>query len=117
MAVAQETTMELHATMQREAAGGSGFVWSKGKERPTDYLVDEKYYLDDAETYSKSDLGFVTNPDTSGNGYIKITLTKEKIETQKTATRWKGIGEISFDYNGNKINETDTGNNKVVHSK
>ena len=115
--MAQETTMDFHSSMQREVAGGSGFVWSKGKERPTGYLVDEKYYLDDAETYSKSDLGFVANPDTSGNGYIRITLTKEKVETQKTATRWKGIGEISFDYNGNKINETDTGNNKVVHSK
>ena len=92
MAVAQETTMELHATMQREVAGGSGFVWSKGKERPTDYLVDEKYYLDDAETYSKSDLGFVTNPDTSGNGYIKITLTNRNTkDCNKVEGNWGNI--------------------------
>lgn len=114
----QQTLLVPHVHMRLEVAGGSGFVWSNGKERPTGYLVDEKYYLDDSGTYSKTESGFTTNPDTSGNGYVRITLIKEKIEAQKKATRWIGLpSEITFDYNGKTITEIDTENNTIKHQE
>ncbi len=104
--------------------GGSGFVWSAGITRPTGYLVDEKYYLEDAATYSATDAGFVENPITTGNGYLRITLIEEKTTITSKATRWnnieyqteKGTFTGTFDYNGKTITETDTENNVLKHS-
>lgn len=105
--------------------GGSGFVWSTGKTRPDGYLVDEKYYLEDAATYSATETGFVTNPVTTGNGYLRITLIETKTTAEATATRWKNIeyqteqGTFTgnFDYNGKTITEIDTENNTIIHQK
>ena len=105
--------------------GGSGFVWSTGKTRPDGYLVDEKYYLEDAATYSATETGFVTNPVTTGNGYLRITLIETKTTAEATATRWKNIeyqteqGTFTgnFDYNVKTITHKDTENNTIIHQK
>ena len=113
----------ISRTRTAGGGGGSGFVWSRGKTRPDGYLVDEKYYLDDAETYSATETGFVTNPITTGNGYLRITLIAIKTVNEGTATRWNNIeyqteqGTFTgnFDYNGKTIIETDSENNEIVH--
>lgn len=84
--------------------------------------MDTAYYLDDAGTYASGETGFVANTAvTDGNGYIKITLVEEKVDVNKTATRWKNIEDLltngTFDYNGKTITETDTENNVITHSQ
>lgn len=59
--------------------GGSGFVWT-GENAPTGYLLDNTYYLTDAQTIdgSKSITSPTNTQETGhiGNGYVRITLIK-----------------------------------------
>lgn len=127
------TVPDSSADDDRGGGGGSGFVWtsSTASNVPSGYSVSSSYYLTDAATYS-GNTAFTSTTGGSetghtGNGYAKITLISgtKQVETQvtKTATRWVDIekqienGTLTgnFDYNGNKITETDSGGNTVEH--
>ena len=57
--------------------GGSGFVWT-GENAPTDYALDEVYYLSEAQTIAGNETQPAPGGDTqtghSGNGYARITV-------------------------------------------
>ena len=59
-------------------------------------------------------------PMTYSQGAV-CALVEEKVDVNKTATRWKNIEDLltngTFDYNGKTITETDTENNVITHSQ
>lgn len=108
--------------------GGSGYVFTSSASKPSGYLVDLKYYMDNAGTYSSGTTGFVNNPNTNGNGYARITLTSATRETSSFhvvgVEQWINIekqfenGRLtgSFNYDGYTITETDVYGDVTVHS-
>lgn len=114
--------------------GGSGFVWTSATASnvPSGYTPTSEYYLTDANTYSGNTSFTSTSGGTetghSGNGYARITLISGTMQTTKEVTkqakRWINISRQqqngtftgTFNYNGNKIIETDSTGKETIHS-
>jgi hypothetical protein len=57
------------------AGGGSGYVLTATSHKPTGYFSQQaNYQMGDPLTCVYNTTNFVSNPDTSGNGYVRITL-------------------------------------------
>ena len=55
-------------------AGGSGYVLTSSSLKPVGYFAaNANYYLTDDATIRYNELGFISNPDTTGNGFVRIT--------------------------------------------
>lgn len=118
----------------RGGGGGSGFVWTSATASnvPSGYTPTSAYYLTNANTYSGNTSFTSTSGGTetghSGNGYARITLISGTIQTDtevtKQARRWVNISRQqqngtftgTFNYNGNKIIETDSTGKETIHS-
>jgi len=54
--------------------GGSGYVLTSGSIKPLGYFVQyASYYLTNTVTSSMGQIGFVSNPEINGNGFVRIT--------------------------------------------
>ena len=58
------------------AGGGSGYVLTPTSHKPNGYFAQHaSYYITNEGTYAFGESGFIANPDVSGNGLVRITIT------------------------------------------
>jgi formylglycine-generating enzyme required for sulfatase activity len=57
------------------AGGGSGYVLTSASHKPAGYFTQHaSYYITNGLTVQPTEVGFVANPDPSGNGFVRITF-------------------------------------------
>lgn len=62
--------------------GGSGWAWDSDNipYAPVSYALTSDHYLEDALTTGLEETGYEPNPDTTGNGFVRITIIEKEDE-------------------------------------